>query len=121
MLACDSIASIVGYYVPALGDHVEESEEGNFVARFNYSQVVTQVTNSYGGVTKMFPLHEGEARWLLSRPDWPSQAMPDCPGPKWTWVVLDRTSSRRSRASDSPLIFYTATTVASTSPRYALT
>jgi hypothetical protein len=60
VLACDSIASSTGYFLPAFGDHVETLEDGTFVARYNYANVVTQVTNSWGGVTKMFALHAGE-------------------------------------------------------------
>jgi hypothetical protein len=60
VLACDSIASSTGYFLPAFGDHVETLEDGTFVARYNYANLVSQVTNSWGGVTKMFALHAGE-------------------------------------------------------------
>jgi hypothetical protein len=60
VLACDSIASSIGYFIPAFGDHVETLEDGTFVARYKFPDVVTQVTNSWGGVTKMFALHGGE-------------------------------------------------------------
>lgn len=60
VLACDSIASSTGYFVPAFGEHVETQGDGTFIAKYKYSDVVTQVTNSWGGVTKMFALHAGE-------------------------------------------------------------
>jgi hypothetical protein len=60
VLACDSIASSTGYFIPAFGDHVEAQAGGKFLATYKIGDVVTHVTNSWGGVTKMFPLHAGE-------------------------------------------------------------
>src|SRR6185437_2947307 len=60
VLACDSIASSTGYFIPAFGDHVEAQADGKFLATYRFSDVVTHVTNSWGGVTKMFPLHDRE-------------------------------------------------------------
>jgi hypothetical protein len=60
VLACDSIASSIGYFIPAIGDHVEAQPDGNYVAKYGFHDVVSQVTNSWGGVTKMFQIHAGE-------------------------------------------------------------
>lgn len=59
ILACDSIASAVGYFVTAFGDHVVVNGD-TYTATYKIADVVTQVTDSWGGVTKMFVLHEGE-------------------------------------------------------------
>jgi hypothetical protein len=60
VLACDSIASSIGYFLPAFGRQVEVQPDGSYVAKYKFNDVVTHVTNSWGGVTKMFPLHGGE-------------------------------------------------------------
>lgn len=59
VLACDSIASSIGYFVPAFGTHVE-IREGGYTASYKAQDIVTHVTNSWGGVTKMFQLHGGD-------------------------------------------------------------
>jgi hypothetical protein len=59
VLGCDSIATTLGYFVPAFGSHVSQNEDQSFTANFGMADVVTQVTNSWGGVTKMFQLHGG--------------------------------------------------------------
>jgi len=45
VLACDSIASSLGYFVPAFGSHVE-TREGDYVAKYKNQDIVTHVTNS---------------------------------------------------------------------------
>jgi hypothetical protein len=61
ILACDSISSTTGYFVPAFGDHVQSIDGTTYTATYKISDVVTQVTDSWGGVTKMFLLHAGDA------------------------------------------------------------
>ena len=60
VLACDSISSQIGYFLHAFGPQTEIQQDGTYIARYKPEQVVTQVTNSLGGVTKFFQLHGGE-------------------------------------------------------------
>jgi hypothetical protein len=60
VLACDSISSQIGYFVPAFGAQSEAQSDGSYVSKYKSEDVIARATNSLGGVTKMFQLHAGE-------------------------------------------------------------
>ncbi len=67
VFGCDSIASTVGYMVDPFSlpwqkdasGNVQKDANGNPIVVLEMSKVEQVVTNAWGGVTKMFCLHEG--------------------------------------------------------------
>jgi hypothetical protein len=59
VLGCDSIASSTTYLVDPFECARDEGDDGSFKIRVNPDDVVSYVTNTWDGVTKMFPLHAG--------------------------------------------------------------
>ena len=58
VFSCDSVASISRHYVDPFRFKWEESE-GQIRITFRHSDITPLVTEAWGGVTKMFPLHDG--------------------------------------------------------------
>ncbi len=59
VLGCDSIASSTEYLVNPFTCESEDSDEGYLRVKVTPADIVQQVTNTWDGVTKMFPLHAG--------------------------------------------------------------
>jgi hypothetical protein len=56
VLGCDSIASTTKYLLDPFQFDVEPDEHGTATVTFNMSDIFPQVTNAWGGVTKMFEI-----------------------------------------------------------------
>ena len=61
ILGCDSIASTRGYYLNPFKFPLEPDEEGKYVLKFTFDDIERPVVDVRSGVTKMFPIHEGES------------------------------------------------------------
>jgi len=66
VLGCDSVASTSSYYIDPIrldwhkgadGNWLKDAD-GKFSLKFDFDDYETIVTNAWGGVTKLFPLHE---------------------------------------------------------------
>lgn len=56
VLGCDSIASTTEYFLNPFQFDLQPDAEGNATITFNLSHLSGQVTNAWGGVTKMFEI-----------------------------------------------------------------
>src|SRR6266702_2107962 len=59
VLGCDSVASVIEYFVNPFACTQEPADDGSFRIKVAPGDIVQQVTNTWDGVTKMFPLHGG--------------------------------------------------------------
>ncbi|MEX0695955.1 MAG: hypothetical protein WEB85_14415, partial [Dongiaceae bacterium] len=69
VLACDSVASTTSYFLDPIalqwardadGKWAKDAD-GKFSLKFDFDDYQSIVTNAWGGVTKMLPLHKGES------------------------------------------------------------
>lgn len=69
VLGCDSVASAREYFLRPFGTGLQRDSkgellqdgDGNFTMKFNFTDLSSVVTNAWGGVTKMFQIHEQPA------------------------------------------------------------
>src|SRR5437588_10762654 len=59
ILGCDSIASITEYFVDPFACANERAHDGSLRVTVTPADIVPHVTNTWDGVTKMFPLQAG--------------------------------------------------------------
>ena len=60
VFGCDSIASATGYFVNPFACRSEDpASDGSLRITITPKDIVSQVTNAWDGVTKMFPLQAG--------------------------------------------------------------